>query len=30
MDGTVLRIACAALAVVFGLVLVMRRRRKEE
>jgi hypothetical protein len=26
MDGTTLRVICAALAVVFGLVIFMRRR----
>jgi hypothetical protein len=30
MDQTMIRVACAALAVLFGVVLVMRRRRKEE
>jgi hypothetical protein len=30
MDATTVRFACAALAVVFGLVLFMRRRRKAE
>lgn len=30
MDATTLRIACAALVVVFGTVIFMRRRKKPE
>jgi hypothetical protein len=30
MDSTVLRIVCAGLAVVFGLLIFMRRRSKAE
>ena len=31
MDQTMIRVGCAVLAVLFGVVLVMRRRtRKEE
>ena len=30
MDQTMIRVACAVLAVLFGTVLVVRRRRKED
>lgn len=30
MDSSVIRIVCAALAVVFGVLIMLRRRRKEE
>lgn len=30
MDSSVIRIVCAALAVVFGVLILLRRRRKEE
>jgi hypothetical protein len=30
MDQTMIRVACGVLAVLLGVVLVMRRRRKEE
>jgi len=30
MDPTTIRLVCAVLAVVFGAVIFMRRRRKED
>ena len=30
MDPTIIRLVCAVLAVVFGAVIFMRRRRKED
>jgi hypothetical protein len=30
MDGTTIRYLCAALALAFGLVIFIRRRRKTE
>ena len=30
MDPTIIRLVCAVLAVVFGAVIYMRRRRKED
>jgi hypothetical protein len=30
MDATTIRLVCAVLAVVFGAVIFMRRRRKED
>lgn len=30
MDSSIIRIVCAALAVVFGVLIMLRRRRKEE
>lgn len=30
MDSSIIRIVCAALAVIFGVVIMLRRRSKEE
>jgi len=30
MDGTTIRIACAAVALVFGVLIFMRRRSKAD
>jgi len=30
MDGTVVRLVCAGIAVVFGVLIFMRRRHKVE
>lgn len=30
MDGTTLRLICAAVAVIFGVLIFMRRRSKTE